>query len=131
MKYKTVIELITDGDTADEAIDRAGEYLRGTYHPDLPLKVKTQNMASRNLRVLSYTICICFLIACFSFTWFSVGRSFEKFVTNKDKAVETYAVHPRSNIDTSHKTGKAFKKSWDELYKQKVLYESDENIASE
>jgi len=131
VRYKTIIELITDGDTADEAIDRAGEYLRGSYNGDMPLKVKTQPMASRNLRMLSYTISICFVLLSFSFVWFAAGRSYQKLVATKDKAVETYAVNPPASTDAKTKAGKDLKKKWDEVYKQKVLYERDSNIDTE
>lgn len=130
MKYKTLIEIISDGDNANEAIDKAGEYLRGSYHADLPLKVRTLPMASKNIRVLAFTIAICFLCFSFSALWFSAGRTYQKIATAKQMTVETYAVTPPVSMDMQHKGGKDFKKTWDKILKEKVLHGKDENIDS-
>ena len=130
MKFKTFIEIVSDGDNANEAIDKAGEYLRGSYHADLPMKVKTLPMASKSIRVLAYTIAICFLCFSFSALWFGAGRTYQKIAAAKEMPVETYAVTPPVSMDMQHKGGIDFKKSWDELFKEKVLYEKDENIDS-
>jgi len=131
VKYKTLIEIVSDGDNANEAIDKAGEYLRGSYHADLPMKVKTLPMASKSIRVLAYTIAVCFLCFSFSALWFGAGRTYQKIATAKEMTVETYAVTPPASTDMQHKGGEDFKKSWDKLIMERVLYEKDENIDSE
>jgi hypothetical protein len=131
VRYYTIIELITDADNEDEAIDRAGEYLRGTYPCDVPLRVKTLSLSRHNYKVLGYTIAICFIAIFLSFTWLSAGRTYQKIASDKRKSIETYAVQPPLKTDTRYEAGKKFKKSWDKLYRHKVLYEPDDNIKSE
>ena len=130
MKYKTFIEIVTDGESSNEAIDRAGEYLRGTYQSDIPLKVRTQPMGTRNVQVLGYAISICLLALGLSFGWFSAGRSYQHFVSAKETSLGAYAVQPPLATDMRTHSGQKLKKEWDRLYKKKVLYGRDKNIGS-
>ena len=130
MKYKTLIEIVSEGENANEAIDKAGEYLRGAFHADLPLKVKTLPVSQRNVRLLAYAVVICFLCLSFSALWFTAGRTYEKIALDKKMPVEMYAVNPPLSTDVNHKDGKDFKKTWDKILKEKVLHGKDENIGS-
>jgi len=131
VRYKTVIEVVTDGDDANDAMDRAGEYLRGSYHSDVPLRVRTQPMGTRNVRVLGYTVAMCFLALSISFGWFAAGRTYQKIVSTKDETVEMYAVHPPLSTDITNEAGRAFKEKWDKAYKDRVLYGPDASVDSE
>lgn len=94
MQYKTTIEVIADADNEDEAIDRAGEYLRGTCYSEVPLKVQTQSLNRKNFKKLGYTIVICFVILCWSFASFLAGRTYQKMAVAKFRALESNVVHP-------------------------------------
>jgi hypothetical protein len=130
VQYKTIIELITDADDELEAVDVAGEYLRGTYNSHVPLHVQAQPLTKRNFKVLGYTISICLVAIACSFVWFSAGRTYQQIAINKQQALETYAVQPPLHTDLTQEAGKEFKKSWDKLYREKVLYNSEKNITA-
>lgn len=42
MKYRTVIELVTEAEDTNEAMDIAGEYLRGNFENDVKMKCRTK-----------------------------------------------------------------------------------------
>jgi len=130
VRYKTIVEVVTDGDNEDEALDKAGEYLRGNYNADLPLRVRTLSLKRGALLLLAYTIVICLITSGISYTWFSAGRSYQKIVSKKRNNVETYAVHPPLNTDVKQQSGKNFKKIWDKLYKERILHKPDKGVVS-
>jgi hypothetical protein len=130
VQYKTIIELITDADDEREAVDVAGEYLRGSYNSDVPLRVQTQSLSKRNYSALGYTIFICLMAITCSFIWFSAGRTYQQITINKQHSLETYAVQPPLRTDLTQEAGKKFKQSWDKLYKEKVLSNSEEQATA-
>jgi len=131
VKYKTVVEIITDADNEDEAVDLAGEYLRGKYECTFPLKVKTHQLKKRNYRVLAYSGAAYLIVLSLSFMWFSAGRTYQTIVSAKhNDMLDGCAIQPPLNTDLNHKAGKDFKESWDKLYRKKALHSPDNNISS-
>lgn len=79
MKYKTVIEVVTEADSKSEALDIVGEYLSGDIFSGVDMKYSTRSVSGLKTAAITITaVSIAFCIGIFSLHFLkSSGTTFQ------------------------------------------------------
>jgi len=112
MRYKTIIEVITEADSASEALDIAGEFLRGNLETGVKMKCRTRAV-KKEMLVKTCTIGVLVILVAGITMVGRIGESPKGIFLNK----KTNAVQPPLKTDTENE----FKKTWEEEEKRQVL----------
>ena len=114
MKYRTMIEIISDAENENEALDIAGEFLRGNLESGVRIKSRTKPFKSHVLLQATILSVILFVFA-------FVGV--ELFDHSKGAARVFFGIKNTSAVQPPLKTGKSldFKDTWREEEYRKVL----------
>lgn len=118
MKYRTVIELICEASSREEASNIAGEYLKGELDFGVSMKCRSQRLT--NHKVIKYGIACALCLVIFSSMMFKVTMlgSDEKVKSSIGRNIyNTYTIMPA--LKTKHRA--EFKKEWDEQKEKAVL----------
>ncbi len=114
MKYRTVIEVISDAENEHEALDIAGEFLRGNLESGVKLKSRTGPLKSH---VLIRTTVLSVILTVFAFA------RIELFGHSKSIPRAFSVIKNTSAVQPPLKTGKGpdFKETWKDEEHRKVL----------
>ena len=114
MKYRTVIEVISDAENENEALDIAGEFLRGNLESGVRIKSRTKPLKSH--RLLHVTV-LSVILAVVALTGVNL------FEHSKDAPRVSSVIRNTSAVQPPLKTGKGpyFKETWKEEEHRKVL----------
>lgn len=114
-KFKTTIELITEAENKNEAMEIVGEYLSGHLASGVDMHCQTRRQPAYNKAVISVVITMLILtISIFSIMQFKPGKSFVGAVPGIN------AVQPP--LKTSSAVNKNdFKKEWEERQTKEAL----------
>lgn len=113
MRYKTTIEVFTEAEDKREAIDIAGEYLRGALEADAQIRVRAIPIRwALSLRLLGVVLCIGIL----AMVYFVGNRGSDyRLARTKKESVTSYAVHPPLKIGTEE-----FREAWEKEEREVV-----------
>jgi len=105
MKYRTVIEIIAEAKNQDEALDIAGDFLKGEIESGIKWKYSTSPL---KVNVLLYTAAFLML------TFIATGMASLKYLSQpKTMSRRTYAISAfKPSLKTSEAAG--FKEAWDD-----------------
>ena len=118
MKYRTVLELVCDAPSTEEASNLAGDYLKGEVDFGVEMKCKTVSLVAHNVK--KYTVCSIIAALIFSTLLLKVTPlGGEEKICNSSRIGfrGTYTVTPA--LKTKHKAD--FKKEWLKRKEEAVL----------
>ena len=118
MKYRTVVELICDASDKEEAINIAGEYLKGEIDFGVDLRCTAVSLWAHRMK--KYTASCAILLLMFSTLFLKVqslsdGTKIPVFTSGD--CHNTYTVQPALKTTTEEE----FKKEWEEKKGEAVL----------
>jgi hypothetical protein len=109
MKYRTVIEVVCDASDREEALNIAGEYLRGDVDFGVDMKCKSASIMSHRLKRISATAIIAVVMFSALLLKVSPIDGDEKIQSTSNIGFKnTYTINPALN--TKHRAD--FKKEW-------------------
>ncbi len=118
MKYKTVIEVLTEADNKNEASDIVGEYLSGTISSGVQMRCRTKPVTMYRKAIVASVTGLSVLLV-FG-TIFVAGMK-----TGKSAAMPALsgmsAVQPPLKTSTMDSKVAEFKKEWQKKHDQKAL----------
>ena len=107
MKYKTTIEIISEAENKDEAIEIAGEYLSGNLVSGIEMKCLAKPARSLNKNILSIVV-VCGIMATVALSAFHIKSS-----AGSTSAISgTSAIQPPLRTSAVAKYDVDFKKAW-------------------
>jgi len=118
MKYRTVIELICEADSAEDALDTAGEYLRSNIDCGVQMKSKASSLSTYRTTKYVASLLIAFLFI--SVGTLGLRASNEKGSQNLLSRLSSQNVCTvQPELKTKHE--KAFKEAWEIKSKEEML----------
>ena len=118
MKYRTVIELVCDADGKDEALNLAGEYLRGAVEYGVDMKARTDKLWSHNFKkyaISSIIVLVMFLTMSIKIS--PLGSFMANRADSSRPVVSTYTMMPV--LKTQYRSD--FKKEWSDKKHEAVM----------
>ena len=114
MKYRTVIEVISDAENENEALDIAGEFLRGNLESGVRIKSRTKPLKSHILLQVTVLSALVFVFALAGIEFFERSNSIPRAFS---------AIKNISAVQPPLLTSKSpdFKETWKEEERRKVL----------
>ncbi len=114
MKYRTMIEVISEAENEHDALDIAGEFLRGNLESGVRIKSRTKPLKSH---ILLQVTALSAILLVFAFT------GIEIFGHSKSMSRVFFGTKNTNAVQPPLKTGKGadFKETWKEEEHRKVL----------
>ena len=112
MKYKTIIEIISDANDRNEAIDIAGEFLRGEFEASVKMSYNTKPVRSHVVLKTGAMLSLALIVGSFAILNFS-NKSNVSFGRTKNVSA---CVAPLKTSDNAE-----FKNDWEEEGNKKAL----------
>ena len=107
MKYKTTIEIISEAENKDEAIEIAGEYLSGNLVSGIEMKCLAKPARSISRNILSIII-VCGVMTTLAFSAFHIKSS----APSTSAFSGAGAIQPPLRTSAVNKYDVDFKKAW-------------------
>jgi hypothetical protein len=118
MEYKTTIEVVTEADSAYEAADIAGEFLKGNIRTGADIRVKTVSSAkSRKIKAM-LAICVATTVGGLVFVGQKVSRDFARV---ERKPVTSYAIQPPLKTSSADlQNSREFQEIWEKEQRDRL-----------
>ena len=115
MKYKTIIEIVTEADNSHDAADIAGEYLRGNLETGVLMRCNTRQMNGRKQFFVSIVVLLLTgsLLAVSSLFLTTNNQSMASRLDALSCKKSTAAVQPPLKTQDQANDSAYFKKAWD------------------
>lgn len=118
MEYKTTIEVVTEADSAYEAADIAGEFLKGNIRTGADIKVKTVSSAKSKRIKAALAVCVAAAVPGLFFVGQKVSYDFAR---AEKKPVTSYAIQPPLKTNTADvQNSKEFKEIWEKEQRDRL-----------
>jgi hypothetical protein len=116
MQYKTTIEVVTEADSAYEATDIAGEFLKGNIHAGADISVKT--VSATKSKMVKAIVAVCVVSAVLG-GFLMVHKVSYEVAKAEIKPVTSYAIQPPLKANVVAKDSKEFQKIWEKEQKDR------------
>lgn len=118
MEYKTTIEVVTDADSAYEAADIAGEFLKGNIRTGADIKVKTISSVKSNRIKVALAVCVAAVVPGLFFMGQKMSYDFARV---EKKSVTSYAIQPPLRTNSADaQNSKEFKEIWEKEQRDRL-----------
>ncbi len=118
MEYKTTIEVVTEADSAYEAADIAGEFLKGNIRTGADIKVKTISSVKSKWIKAALAVCVAAAVPGLFFVGQKVSYDFAR---AEKKPVGSYAIQPPLKTNAADvQNSKEFKEIWEKEQRDRL-----------
>lgn len=118
MEYKTTIEVVTEADSAHEAADIAGEFLKGNTRAGMDIKVRTISAVKSKWIKAALAVCAAAVVPGLFFAGQRVSCDFAR---AGKKPVTSYAIQPPLKTNASDvQNSKEFKEIWEKEQRDRL-----------
>ena len=117
MKFKTTIEIISEAENKNEAMEIAGEYISGNIISGVDMKCLTRPVKGHVSYIVS-SVAILSLVAICAFSTIASVRPHQSFISNISGAC---AVQTPLKTSAEAKKDEVFKKEWQDVHTREAL----------
>jgi len=118
MKYKTVIEIVSDAADRNEAVDIAGEYLSGNIMSGVRMKCRTKASYTYKVRNAASIVIVALMVA----VGVLLGMQTNHYQGNPSQRIAGIdAIQPPLKTSAAGNNDSNFKKAWQDVQTREAL----------